>query len=267
MGNPVAVILNADDISSDEMQRIARWTNLSETTFILQPEHADADYKLRIFTASRELPFAGHPSLGSCCAWLHNGGVPKGREYVIQECGIGLIKLSQGPGPNMLAFEAPEPFRMGPLDEADVELVAKGLGIQRSDIIRHSWCDNGPKWRGIMLRSMEDVLAVKPNDACLLGMDVGIIGPVVNNTTLDFGYEVRAFCDEGGVIVEDPVTGSLNAALAQWLMREGVIPRNYVSRQGTVIDRNGRVELSMNDDNKVWVGGLARVCIDGTIAL
>ena len=248
------------------MQLFAQWTNLSETTFILPPTVSHADYRLRIFTPSRELPFAGHPTLGSCYAWLHNGGSPFEKETIIQECSIGLVKLKRGVEICDLSFEAPEPIKTGPMDEEEIIVIARGLGIDRSDIIHQSWCENGPKWRGIMLASMEHVLNIRPNNTYLRGLDVGVIGPVIGEKIGNFDYEVRAFCDEGGSIIEDPVTGSLNAALAQWLMREGFAPNEYVVRQGTMIGRDGRVKLTMDEDSgKVWVSGCVTVCIDGSV--
>jgi PhzF family phenazine biosynthesis protein len=266
MGNPVGVCLDGAHLSSKTMQLFAQWTNLSETTFIIPPTDPEADYRVRIFTPSRELPFAGHPTLGSCYAWLHNGGSPRNIEYIVQECGIGLVKLRRGRhGSSDLSFEAPEPIRMCPMEEEDVVTIAKGLGIDRVDIIEQSWCDNGPKWRGVMLASMDQVLKIKPNNKYLQGLDVGVIGPVVGDKSGGFDYEVRAFCDEGGSIVEDPVTGSLNAALAQWLMRGGIAAADYMVRQGTMIGRDGRVKLSMDEDRKVWVSGCVSVGIDGTV--
>lgn len=267
MGNPVGVCLNGSHLSSEAMQQFAQWTNLSETTFLLPPTDPTADYRVRIFTPTRELPFAGHPTLGSCYAWLHSGTSSKNGGFIVQECGIGLVRLKIGQRDDELSFEAPEPIRMGPMEEEDVITIAKGLGIGREAILQHSWCDNGPKWRGVLLASMEQVLAIEPNSSLLKGLDVGVIGPVIRTEGEDFQYEVRAFCDEGGCVVEDPVTGSLNAALAQWLMRSGLAPSEYVTRQGTRIGRNGRVKLSMGDDRKVWVSGNVTVCIDGTVVI
>jgi PhzF family phenazine biosynthesis protein len=263
MGNPVGVVLGGEHLSTDMMQSFARWTNLSETTFVLPPTTATADYKVRIFTQSRELPFAGHPTLGSCSAWLHNGGMPRDSERIVQECGLGLVTLRRGAA-GCLSFEAPEPIRMEPMQEEEVVNIAKGLGIDRSDIIQQSWCDNGPKWRGVFLASAEQVLALRPNAMHLKGADVGVIGRARDGAG-DFDYEVRAFCDEGDSLVEDPVTGSLNAALAQWLMRAGLAPTSYVVRQGTRIGRDGRVMLEMREDGKVWVAGNVTVCIDGHV--
>lgn len=266
-GNAVAVVLDGSHLSSEAMQEFANWTNLAETTFVLPATNPEADYRLRIFTTTRELPFAGHPTLGSCYAWLHNGGEPRSADFIIQECGIGLVKLKRGEESNALSFQAPEPLRMEPMDENDVTIIAAALKIDRSAIVNHSWCDNGPKWRGIMLSSMEEVLKLKPDFSQVKGMDIGVIGPAVGEDALDFDYEVRAFAAEGENTLEDPVTGSLNAALAQWLMRAGLAPSSYVTRQGTKIGRNGRVGLSMAVDGKIWVSGKLTICIDGKISI
>src|SRR5688572_7123237 len=173
-GNPLAVVLDGQGLSTGEMQHFTNWTNLSEATFLLPPTHAEADYRVRIFCPGRELPFAGHPTLGSCHAWLQAGGKPKG-DHVVQECGIGLVKLRrQG---DQLAFSAPPLRKSGPLDEADVTLIARGLGIPRDEVVDHAWCDNGPNWRGVMLRSADQVLALKPDAAVLAGLDIGVVGP------------------------------------------------------------------------------------------
>lgn len=266
LGNPVAVVLDGGHVDTETMQRFAKWTNLSETTFILPPTRPDADYKLRIFTPDRELPFAGHPTLGSCYAWLLNGGVPINADYITQECGIGLVKLFRNEEPGLLSFEAPEPLRMEPMDEEDVLLISRGLGIDRSEIVRHSWCDNGPKWRGIMLGSMGRVLELKPDPELLRGLDIGVIGPS-GNSALGFDYEVRAFFHEGNGIIEDPVTGSLNAALAQWLIRGGFAPEEYTVRQGTAINRRGIVKLSRGDGGKIFVTGHCNSVVEGVVCI
>lgn len=174
LGNPLAVVLDGTGLSTAHMQAFTDWTNLSEATFVLPPTHPQADYAVRIFCPGRELPFAGHPTLGTCHAWLQAGGVPKGRD-VVQECGVGLVNIQrQG---TRLAFAAPPLRRGGPLDEADVQLIAKGLGVARQDIVHHAWCNNGPQWRGVMLVSAEQVLALKPDPEVLQGLDVGVVGP------------------------------------------------------------------------------------------
>ncbi|MDB5753268.1 MAG: antisense-enhancing sequence-like protein [Ramlibacter sp.] len=196
-GNPLAVVLDGAGLSTEEMQHFTRWTNLSEATFLLPPTVPGADYRVRIFYPGRELPFAGHPTLGSCHAWLEAGGKPAG-EHVVQECGIGLVKLRRGGG--RLAFAAPPLQKSGPLPEQDVALIARGLGIARDAIVDHAWCDNGPHWRGVLLRSAQQVLALEPDAAILAGLDVGVVGPhgkvgVVGPRAAgdDCAFEVRAF--------------------------------------------------------------------------
>ena len=283
-GNPLAVVLDGDGLSTAEMQHFTNWTNLSECTFLLPPTDEGrangADYRVRIFCPGRELPFAGHPTLGSCHAWLQAGGVPRG-EHVVQECGVGLVKLRRDG--DRLAFAAPPLIKSGPLDEADVALIARGLGVAREDITAHAWCDNGPNWRGVMLRSAEQVLALKPDATVLAGLDIGVVGPnlgaagqrpaggkvgvVGPQDTGDTQFEVRAFFPGNNGMAEDPVTGSLNAALAQWLIGAGLAPERYVAAQGTALAREGRVHIQRDADGTVWVGGASVTCIDGTVRL
>lgn len=270
-GNPVAVVLDGEGLSTEEMQAFTNWTNLSEATFVLPPTQPGADYRLRIFCPGRELPFAGHPTLGSCHAWLQAGGKPRG-EYVVQECGVGLVKLRRHG--ERLAFAAPPLRKGGPLAEEDLALIARGLGIARADIVGHAWCDNGPNWRGVMLRSADQVLALKPDGAILAGLDVGVIGPrgkvgVVGARTEgdDCAFEVRAFFPGNNGMAEDPVTGSLNAALAQWLIGAGLAPENYVASQGTALGRAGRVHVQRDAQGETWIGGASVTCIAGTVRL
>ena len=261
LGNPLAVVLDGSGLSTEQMQSFTDWTNLSEATFVLPPTQPDADYAVRIFCPGRELPFAGHPTLGTCHAWLQMGGVPKGRD-VVQECGVGLVKI-QRLG-TRLSFAAPPLRRGGPLEEADVQLIAKGLGIDRSDILHHAWCDNGPQWRGVMLASAEQVLALKPDAELLQGLDIGVVAP---RTTGDAQFEVRAFFPGNNGLTEDPVTGSLNAAMGQWLMGAGLAPDSYVVSQGTCLGRAGRVHMQRDEQNQVWVGGESVTCIEGSVLL
>ena len=273
-GNPLAVVLDGSGLSTEAMQHFTNWTNLSECTFLLPPTPegaaAGADYRVRIFCPGRELPFAGHPTLGSCHAWLEAGGVPRG-EHVVQECGVGLVKLRRDG--NRLAFAAPPLIKSGPLDEADVTLIARGLGVAREDITAHAWCDNGPNWRGVMLRSAEQVLALKPDTTVLAGLDIGVVGPrgkvgvVGPQDAGDTQFEVRAFFPGNNGLAEDPVTGSLNAALAQWLIGAGLAPDRYVAAQGTALAREGRVHIERAADGTVWVGGASVTCIAGTVQL
>ena len=264
-GNPLAVVLDGSGLSTDEMQHFTNWTNLSECTFLLPPSDegraAGADYRVRIFCPGRELPFAGHPTLGSCHAWLEAGGVPRG-EHVVQECGVGLVKLKRDG--QRLAFAAPPLIKSGPLPEDDVALIARGLGVARSDITAHAWCNNGPGWRGVMLRSAEQVLALKPDGAVLAGLDIGVVGP--HPAGSDTAFEVRAFFPGNNGLAEDPVTGSLNAALAQWLIGAGLAPARYVASQGTALGRAGRVHVEQ-DGADIWVGGHTVTCISGTVRL
>ena len=274
LGNPLAVVLDGSGLSTAEMQNFTNWTNLSEATFLLPPEHPEADYKVRIFCPGRELPFAGHPTLGSCHAWLQAGGQPKGAlgDFIVQECGVGLVKLKRDG--KRLAFAAPPLITSGPLDEPDVQLISRGLGISRNDIIHHAWCHNGPMWRGVMLASAEQVLALKPDGAILSGLDVGVVGPHgkvgvvgVKPNGDQCAFEVRAFFHLGGSGVgEDPVTGSLNAGVAQWLIGAGLAPSRYVASQGAAMGRAGRVFVEQNGAD-IWIGGQSVTCIEGNVSL
>ena len=261
LGNPLAVVLDGTGLSTAHMQAFTDWTNLSEATFVLPPTHPQADYAVRIFCPGRELPFAGHPTLGTCHAWLEAGGVPKAQE-VVQECGVGLVNIQrQG---TRLAFAAPPLRRGGPLGEADVQLIAKGLGVARQDIVHHAWCNNGPQWRGVMLVSAEQVLALKPDPEVLQGLDVGVVGPHTQGETQ---FEVRAFFPGNNGLAEDPVTGSLNAAIGQWLIEAGLAPDSYVASQGACLARAGRVYVHRDAQNQVWVGGESVTCIQGSVQL
>ena len=269
-GNPLAVVLDGRGLSTEQMQHFTNWTNLSECTFILPPTHPQADYQVRIFCPGRELPFAGHPTLGTAHAWLQAGGAPKA-EQLVQECGIGLVSIRRDD--QRLAFAAPPLLRSGPLDEADVALIARGLGLARSEIVAHAWCDNGPRWRGVLLDSAEKVLSLRPDAAVLAGLDVGVVGPrgkvgVVGpgKADADAQFEVRAFFPGNNGLTEDPVTGSLNAALAQWLIGAGIAPAQYVAAQGTAMARAGRVHVN-KVDTAIWIGGDSVTCVDGTVLL
>ena len=282
-GNPLAVVLDGTGLGTEAMQDFTHWTNLSEATFVLPPtaegRAAGADYRVRIFCPGRELPFAGHPTLGTCHAWLEAGGQPQAAGTVVQECGVGLVTLRQDG--DRLTFAAPPLIKSGPLAEDDVALIARGLGVARSDILHHAWCDNGPNWRGVMLRSAAQVLALKPDGAILAGLDVGVVGPtaeggasaprgkvgVVGSSDADgIAFEVRAFFPGNNGLAEDPVTGSLNAALAQWLIGAGLAPARYVASQGTALGRAGRVHVEQ-DGADIWVGGHTVTCISGTVRL
>jgi len=270
-GNPLAVVLDGQGLSTEEMQQFTDWTNLSEATFLLPPTQPGADYRVRIFSPGRELPFAGHPTLGSCHAWLEAGGQPRGAE-VVQECGVGLVRIRRDGA--RLAFAAPPLRRSGPLAEDDVALIARGLGIVRTDIVAHAWCDNGPNWRGVLLRSAEQVLALQPDAQVLAGLDVGVVGPrgkvgVAGSRPAgdECAFEVRAFFPGNKGMSEDPVTGSLNAALAQWLIVAGLAPAGYVASQGTALGRAGRVHVERDGAGAIWIGGASVTCIDGQVRL
>lgn len=264
-GNPLAVVLDGQGLDSAQMQRFTDWTNLSECTFVLPPSPAaaaaGADYRVRIFCPGRELPFAGHPTLGTCHAWLRAGGQPQG-DCVVQECGAGLVKIRRQEG--LLAFAAPPLRRGGPLDEPELQRITQGLGLTRENIVAHAWCDNGPHWRGVMLRSARQVLSVRPDPAVLAGMEVGLIGP---HESGDAQFEVRAFFPVLSGIAEDPVTGSLNAALAQWLTGAKLAPPVYMAAQGTALGRAGRVHIERAADGTIWVGGHSVTCIEGSVSL
>ncbi|WP_422115941.1 PhzF family phenazine biosynthesis protein [Brachybacterium sp. UNK5269] len=256
-GNPLAVVLEAEDLGVADMQRVASWTNLSETTFLLPPSVPGADYRVRIFTRSGELPFAGHPTLGTARAWLHAGGAPAG-ERIVQECGAGLIEVRRDG--DRLAFAAPPLARSGPLEEAEVVLIAEGLGVPRSAVLAHSWADNGPGWRVVELAGAEEVLALTPDLSRIPEAKVGVMGR--HRPGRGPLYEVRAFAPGG---VEDPVTGSLQAGIAQWLLARGPMPAQWTATQGTALDREGRVQVSVDETGTIWVGGDTVLTIEGTI--
>jgi PhzF family phenazine biosynthesis protein len=257
-GNPVAVVLEAEGLSTDEMQRIAHWTNLSETTFVLAPTAAEADYKVRIFTPVAELPFAGHPTLGTGHAWLQAGGRPKQAGTIIQECATGLIPVRQTA--DGLAFAAPPLIRSGPVDDTDLERVVRLLRIDRSDVVDAAWVDNGPGWVAVLLTDAEAVLALQPAPVD------GMIGAVAFHAPGSAeAIEVRAFFPKDGATVEDPVTGSLNASLAQWLIGSGRLAAPYVASQGAALGRRGRAHISQDADGTIWVGGGTITCVRGTL--
>jgi PhzF family phenazine biosynthesis protein len=260
LGNAVAVVLGADGLDDMAMQRFATWTNLSETTFVLAPTTEDADYRARIFTTSHELPFAGHPTLGTCHAWLAAGGRPRDRLVIVQECPAGLIAVRRDE--DRLAFAAPPLIRGGPVDEATVERAATQLGISRSDVVDAQWADNGPGWVALLLRSAEAVLAIKPS---IVDLNIGVVGPHAAGE--DVAWELRAFFPNDGGTVEDPVTGSLNASVAGWLIRSGRATAPWVAGQGSAIGRAGRVFVSQDADGTIWVGGGTVTCISGSVEL
>jgi PhzF family phenazine biosynthesis protein len=259
-GNPVAVVHDASGLTTEEMQRFARWTNLSETTFLLPPDDPGADYHLRIFTPAAELPFAGHPTLGTCHAWLAAGGAPAASDVIIQQCGAGLVRIRRTD--DGLAFAAPPLVRSGPVDEPLVERVAAALGVKRGDVQAAEWVDNGPGWLAVLLASADEVLAVRPT---FIDQDIGVVGPYPAGSPAAF--ELRAFFPVAGELREDPVTGSLNASVAQWLLGTGRADAPYVASQGTVLDRAGRVHVSRDDDGTIWGGGGTVTGVDGQVSI
>ncbi|MEC9432450.1 MAG: PhzF family phenazine biosynthesis protein [Pseudomonadota bacterium] len=258
-GNPLAVIAGADALPVETMQRIAAWTNLSETAFLMAPEPG-GDYRVRIFTPTRELPFAGHPTLGACAAWLALGGTPSGAE-VAQDCGAGRVRIRREAG--RLAFAAPPLSRDGPLEEAEIARIAAGLGVPRDAILAARHADNGPGWRAVLLDRRDRLLAIRPDYAALSDLKLGLVArcdPARDDAEADF--ELRALiCDRAA---EDPVTGSLNAAVAQWLIGAGLAPATYLAAQGTGMGRAGRVHVTA-EAGTVWIGGETAVAIRGEI--
>lgn len=259
-GNPVAVVLEAEGIEAEEMQSFARWTNLSETTFVLPPSEAGADYRVRIFTPVLELPFAGHPTLGTCHAWLEAGGTPREPDAVVQECGAGRVTVRRHE--DGLAFAAPPLVRSGPAEEEVVDRICASLRIDRTEVVAAEWVDNGPGWVAVLLGSAERVLALRPGT---VDLDIGVVG--FHDEESPAAIEVRAFFPKEGATVEDPVTGSLNASLAQWLLDSGRLSAPYLASQGGALGRSGRVHVSRDGDGTIWVGGRTVTCIDGSVEL
>lgn len=260
-GNPLAVVVNAEGLSTETMQHFANWTNLSETTFLLPPTDSRADYRVRIFTGSEEFPFAGHPTLGSAHTWLQAGGVPKTDGVLVQECGAGLVRVKHDGG--RLAFAAPPLTRFGPVDSAVRSQLASGLRLPEHALLDAAWLVNGPEWIGVLVASAEQVLAIEPDWTALGDLKVGVIGPHMPGVGADF--EVRTFIP-GDAMMEDPVTGSFNAGAAQWLIGSGRAPEEYVAAQGTVLGRAGRIHVQAQD-GEIWIGGESATCIQGTVLL
>jgi len=260
-GNPLAVVHDAQGLDDAQMAAFARWTNLSETTFLLPPTDPAADYRVRIFTPDRELPFAGHPTLGSCHAWLAAGGRPRRDEAVVQECGVGQVRIRRDG--SRLAFSAPPLRRSGAVDEATLALIARSLRVERTAIRAANWVSNGPHWVAAMLGSRDEVLALKPDFAAMGELEMGVVAPC--GPGHDAQFEVRAFVPTLGV-QEDPVTGSLNAGLAQWLIGAGLAPSRYVAAQGTALGRAGRVFVERIGDD-IWIGGDSVIVVRGEVAL
>lgn len=260
LGNPLAVVVDANGLTTEAMQRFAAWTNLSETTFLLPPSDPAADYRVRIFDPTSELPFAGHPTLGSCHAWLEAGGRPRESGRIVQECGAGLVTIRRSR--TGLAFASPPLRRSGPVEEQLVERVASVLGIERAAIVDAQWAANGPNWVAVLLASADAVLALRPG---FVDFDLGVVGPWPAGSPTAF--EVRAFFPKDGATAEDPVTGSLNAALAGWLVATGRATLPYVASQGAVLGRAGRIHLDGDEDGTIWVGGATVTCVSGEVDL
>jgi PhzF family phenazine biosynthesis protein len=259
-GNPVAVVLDAEGLSTEEMQRFARWTNLSETTFVLPPSIPEADYRVRIFTPELEAPFAGHPTLGSCHAWLEAGGEARNPDEVVQECGVGLVRLRRDEG--RLAFAAPPLRRSGPASSEDAARAAAALGLESEEVLAVEWVDNGFSWIAVLLESAQRVSELRPGQ---LDFDVGAVG--FHPPGSEAAIELRAFFPVNGVAAEDPVTGSLNAGVAQWLLGSGRLQAPFVAAQGSAIGRAGRIHVSQDEDGTIWVGGRTETVIAGSVEL
>ncbi|MBN9072426.1 MAG: PhzF family phenazine biosynthesis protein [Rhizobiales bacterium] len=261
-GNPLAAVMLEGDPDAEEMQRLTRWFNLSETAFLLPPTHPDADYRVRIFTLEREMPFAGHPTLGSCHAWLTAGNVAKLPGKIVQECGAGLVAIRRDR--TRLSFAAPPLIRSGPPSRAELDEARRFLGIEAGEIVDAAWIDNGPGWLGVRLASAEKVLSLNPARSWPVRLDIGVVGAHPPGSATAF--EVRAFfSDQFGMIMEDPVTGSLNASVAQWLFETGVAKGDYVAAQGRCRGREGRVHVSRDDAGTIWVGGETRTHVAGRL--
>jgi PhzF family phenazine biosynthesis protein len=261
-GNPLAVVLNSSGLVEADLLAFARWTNLSETTFVLPPSDARADYAVRIFTPDGELPFAGHPTLGTAHAWLGAGGVPNDPSMIVQECGVGLVDIRRDG--ELLAFRAPDLRRSGPLDVGTVDRIVAALRIDYSEVVDHRWADNGPHWACVRLRDAQRVLDLEPDLSLAPELEIGVVG--LYPAGARHAYEVRAFAHTlpGG---EDPVTGSLNAGIAQWLLGDGIVSGSWTAGQGSRRQRDGVVHLVAEPDGTVWVGGAVRTIVDGTVDL
>jgi PhzF family phenazine biosynthesis protein len=260
-GNPLAVVMGADALGTDEMQRLTRWFNLSETAFLLSPTHPDADYRVRIFTLEREMPFAGHPTLGSCHAWLSTGRAPMKETEIVQECGVGLVTIRRDQG--LLSFGAPPLIRSGPPAKEELTEAVQFLGIETREVVDAAWIDNGPGWLGIRLASAEKVLSLNPQRSWPRRIDIGVVGPHSHG---DAAFEVRAFfTNHLGTVVEDPVTGSLNASLAQWLFAAGAVEEAYIAAQGTRLGRKGRIHVVRDNAGQIWIGGKTHTLVTGRL--
>lgn len=259
-GNPLAVVYEADDLSDEQMARFANWTNLSETTFILKPSHPEADYRVRIFTPTGELPFAGHPTLGTCFAWLKNGGQPKA-EIIVQECATGLVHIRRST--DRLYFAAPKLVKNGSVDPGHIGKLLDALSLEAEDLIDANWMDNGPGWVSLLIKDVDTLLKIKPNFPALGGQKVGLVASYGSGDEQASrpDFELRAFTSFG---TEDPVTGSLNAGVAQWLISSGRAPATYLAGQGRALGRDGRIFIE-SAEGQIWVGGNVCACIEGEV--
>lgn len=260
-GNALGVVLDSEGLSTEQMQQFASWTNFSETTFLLSPTVEEADYKVRIFTPSCELPFAGHPTLGSSFAWLQAGNEPIDQFIVIQECGAGLIKIRRDK--QSLSFKCPPLIRYGPVEQPLILEVAEALRIQPDQIIDSHWLDNGPGWIGVLLSSVEEVLALRPKT--LSSLSIGVFGFYDQDSGPR--YETRAFFSENGLLVEDAVTGSLNASAAQWFIQTSRCVAPYSVSQGLAMNRRGELKIFQDDDGSIWVGGNTSIITLGNVEI
>jgi PhzF family phenazine biosynthesis protein len=260
LGNPVAVVIDGDGLSDAEMQRFARWTNLSETTFVTAPGDLAADYAVRIFTPAEELPFAGHPTLGTCHAWLEAGGSPRSGDAIVQECGVGLVTIRRIDG--RLAFAAPPRSRTGAVERDVVDAVTEACGLDPDAVLAAEWVVNGPEWLALLLDSPATVLDVVPRG---LAGKVGLVALYPPGSPE--AIEIRAFFDKGTETAEDPATGSLNASVAQWLIESGRLAAPYVAAQGAAIGRAARIHVSQDDTGQVWIGGDTITCVSGTVGV
>jgi PhzF family phenazine biosynthesis protein len=260
LGNPVAVVHGADGLADDEMQRFARWTNLSETTFLLPPTQPTADYRVRIFTPSRELPFAGHPTLGSAHAWLGRGGTPKEPGCLVQECDAGLVDVRRRAG--LLSFAAPPTRRTGDIEKKYLDQILDAFGIGHDQVLAHQWVDNGPGWAVVRLGTAREVLELQPDLSRIPAAMVGAIGAYPDGS--EHAFELRTFAPGVGV-AEDPVCGSMNASVAQWLLRTGAVPASYRVSQGRRLHRAGDVMITADPDGTIWVGGHTNTLFQGTV--
>lgn len=262
LGNPVAVVLDAAGLDDEAMLRVARWTNLSETTFVLPPSVPGADYRVRIFSPGGELPFAGHPTLGTAHAWLENGGTPRRAGRVVQQCAAGLVEVRRGDG--VLSFAAPPTLRTGGLEEEYLDRIVTAFGIARGQVLAHQWVDNGPGWAVVQLATAQEVLALEPDLSLIPTAMVGAVGACPPGS--EHAFELRTFAPAVG-IPEDPVCGSMNASVGQWLTRTGVAPARYKVSQGTRLGRSGEITVTTAADGTVWVGGTTTTCFRGTAVL